>query len=386
MAIERIDGQGLSSLFDDEVAEERRFDADRGERVDRDNRYELDVHGDEEGEFVDPVDYDDSVDENDPGQAHEDDDEGEFTLDDLEGDEQLYGQSGAVGDQSTNTWSVSEAVEQALLDSERSNASSIAWARPQGDPSGALKWSRLIPIAVLLTLVPAVIAGFLASRQTERFEATVDVEHVVTEASDGRTALLMANQQLRATSRSVLEEAAALEGVDVDALVEDSQVSLAQPIDDTASTVLRFDVRADSPELAERLLEAQVLVYVDSVPEREDGDLVEATDEVIASLLEARGDALTDLQILRARGGSIAEVERTQQRVDQIFRDIEVQTSLRAALDSSPPTVSVSSVGAAFASPDPVEPRPLFAAAAGLALGLVLAAGFLFVSAAARNW
>ena len=260
-------------------------------------------------------------------------------------------------------------------------------------------WAGHVGLAAMLVVLPAIVAYALANLQTPLYEARVEVVHHVDNADFGETPVIMANQTVRAERRDLAVLVADELGVDADELVKRRSVSVRVTGNNVESTVLRIAVRNEDPGVALDQVQAYAEAYLEDLASDGVASSRAALEDAIGSLEEERLEAKAEAEAATQRLSGItpgptgdaeraiteAELDRANNRYDQVLRDLNTQNDLLAGLGAQGPSVSGAALGAAFATSDPVEPQPLRNLALGLALGLVLGATYLFVVSQLRR-
>ncbi|MDQ3430706.1 MAG: hypothetical protein M3467_00470, partial [Actinomycetota bacterium] len=255
-------------------------------------------------------------------------------------------------------------------------------------------WSlrRLATVCTAIGLVTVLTAYFASAIQPPVYGAQADVLFEVTgSAQEGGRQL--ATQEVLLGSRGVLAPAAERFDVPLRELTRSQSVEQI-----SGSQVLRTSVRNEDPTLAVRLAQAIADSYVSSVST--------GTVDIGAEQERRLRDEITDLSVTaasgRARleeiaaGRAVAVAEARPAPVTPEERQLQVQDTALAqrigALQSQLTEILVTRESAtrakvltpAYVLDEPVGPRPLRAAAAGVLLAIFLVAGLLALAARQR--
>lgn len=176
-------------------------------------------------------------------------------------------------------------------------------------------------------------------------------------------------------SRAVLGPVAATEGVAVQNLEQDLTVQLLE-----TSEIIQVEVRNPSPEAALRLVNDIVKRYFALRQVQEPSDVRGYLDSELADVRERIAD--TQGRLLQLRGESAAglvDQAALGAAQDQLGALVTREQALLEQLDQVN-IVDLSGPSAQLTTPpylvtDPVSPRPLLSAVAGLLMGLIVAAG-----------
>lgn len=252
-------------------------------------------------------------------------------------------------------------------------------------------WRRLTEgNAGLATLALVVVligsgAGYVgALLWPPQYAARADLLYEIsTEKSTGflREDRSLTTQVVLLNSRQVLGPVAATARMPVEDFQKQVTASVVE-----SSEVLQVEVRAPSPEAAERwtqdIVDGYLRIASKGSESDVDGYLHKQLDDVQRDLARARVD-VAKLRGQESRGVNNASTEATLQSLTDREQQLLAKLDERniAELESSRPEIVVPP----YAVPDPVSPRPAFAAATGAFTALVIAAGVVAVLARRRT-
>lgn len=254
--------------------------------------------------------------------------------------------------------------------------------QPREAPERRRSEFRLVLLGIVIAGSCAASAYFFSSRQETVYGARAEILY---QASDAERALgtprIMATQKIVIRSRTVLEPASAAVGVPLDELQDATSVEIAGESDVLRLTVADAD-RALALALAKEIADgyARTVAAASFAGASEGRRLLEAR---IATLQRRLTRVRTRLRAVdRARAGLPPSSEQQELQA-------EVQTLLERIgdLQDRLTELAVERVGqrqarARIITPahileDPLEPKPIRAAVAGLLVGLLLAAGLI---------
>jgi uncharacterized protein involved in exopolysaccharide biosynthesis len=250
----------------------------------------------------------------------------------------------------------------------------------------------LVLLAIVLALLCAGSAYLFSSRQETVYGARTEILY---QASDAErtlgTARVMATQKVVLTSRTVLQPAATAVGLPLEDVKEATSVKIEGESDVMQVTVSDPD-RALALSLAKRITDD----YADNVAKAsaarigEGKQLLETRIAQLTRRLTRVGSRLRSIE--RARAGSTlppsseqqqlqAESEALLQRIGALhdrLTELDVQQIAQGQAE-------VRIITPAHLLEDPLEPKPIRAAVAGLFLGLILAAGLVVLASHRRR-
>ena len=233
---------------------------------------------------------------------------------------------------------------------------------------------RFAAIAVLLTLVPAILAALISATGRDIYGAQVEVLYEAAPAATSPAQIdrEFATQEVIVRSRSVLSPVAQKARMSVEDLEDAIDVDVV-PGTQVLQIVVADPDAARAEELAQAVAETYIGLAITQAT-RQGARTSKGDEERLAALTTE----LSDLEAEAARAASRGQVQReTQFRTDaaDVLRQIG---ALRDRLNLLPgsslkgtPRVFV----AAHILPDPLAPQPLRAAAAGAVLGALVATG-----------
>jgi uncharacterized protein involved in exopolysaccharide biosynthesis len=249
----------------------------------------------------------------------------------------------------------------------------------------------LVVFGLLAAGLCAVSAYFFSARQETVYGARAEILY---QASDAERTLgtprIMATQKLVLTSRTVLQPVAAEVGVPLDELQDATSVEI-----EGESDVMQLTVEDPNPRLALTLAEEIAQEYPRTVVAASSarvGESKRLLETRIAALQRRLSRVRARLRALeRTRGSTLppnseqqelqAEAETLLERIGN-FQDRLTELEVEQIGESQ---ARARVITPAHVLEDPLRPKPIRAALAGLLVGLVLAAGFIALAAHARR-
>lgn len=250
----------------------------------------------------------------------------------------------------------------------------------------------LVALAVLLAALSAASAYLFSSRQETVYGAQTEILY---QASDVErtlgTARVMATQRVVLTSRTVLQPAATDLGLRLDDLKEATTVRIEGESDVMQVTVADPDQNL-ALALAKKITDEYASTVTNASSERVDQgkELLETSISTLSRRLTRVRNRLRAIE--RARAGSTLPASSEQQQLQAESQDLLQRIgSLQDRLTEldvqqiAQGQAEVRIITPAHLLEDPLKPKPVRAAVAGLFVGLILAAGLVLAAAHRRR-
>ncbi len=228
----------------------------------------------------------------------------------------------------------------------------------------------------VLVLLPPLVGFAVASMRPDLFRAEADAFHRVESPEFAVTDRLLASQEIKANARALAVEVAEANGITAQELVDKLSIDNVSIGVNNDSTVLRFHILDEDPDVALTLVQQYVDAYLRSVaPVNEVPGLADNQAEL--ALLEAERDEIRADLADAVAAGDIEAQDRIGRQYDRVVTELEILVEVWNKLQPDQPVVIAEPTADAWVTDDPVEPRPLRTASVGLLGGLVLAAAAL---------
>ncbi len=245
--------------------------------------------------------------------------------------------------------------------------SASAWRLPK---------RSIAALLCVLVLLPPLVGFVVASMRPEMYRAEADAYHRVESPEFAVTDRLLASQELKANARALAVEVGEANGMTAQQVVDKLSIDNVSIGVNDDSTVLRFHILDQDPDVALKLVQEYVDAYLRSVaPEREVPGLVDNKAEL--EKLEAERNDIRARLAEAVTAGDIDAQERIGIQYDRVVTEMEILVEVWNKLQPEQPVIIAEPTAASWVTDSPVEPRPLRTAAIGLFGGLVLAAAAL---------
>jgi uncharacterized protein involved in exopolysaccharide biosynthesis len=226
------------------------------------------------------------------------------------------------------------------------------------------QWLRLAELAVAITLLGGVVGYVGSSLLPEQYAARAELHYNLAEAKPNellREDRTLNTQLVLLRSRTVLEPVASANGLTAEDLGSKVTALVVE-----GSEIIQVQVRDSSSTRSQRLLEditARYLALTNTAEESPDREFVESQLREVRDSLSRPGLSTEQAEVLALREASLlGQLE-------------SIRLAERNAANLLTPPYSL---------PEPVSPRPRFAAATGALTALLLAAAA--VALLARRW